>query len=257
MNPERPDLYTEDRLKEWERMDGGDGGFPFHRQRVALEALKGLDVRSDAAFVDLGSGDGQFAAAVKEQSPGWSISLIDGSEAQLARAAKVCVGASCVQADLNQPLPLGDDSIDVVHAGELIEHLYSPDAFLRECRRVLRPDGHLVVTTPNLCAWYNRVLFPLGVLPIFYEISAESTQYGVGFLRGLKQSDQPVGHIRVMNHSGLVEILEANGFDVVDMRTAVFDVKAPLLFRVVDRALLGAPSLASNFIAVARPRGKS
>jgi ubiquinone/menaquinone biosynthesis C-methylase UbiE len=252
MTSARPDLYTEDRLKEWDRMDGG-GGFPFHRQRVALEALAELDAPKAADFVDLGSGDGLFAAAVTEMHPTWNITLLDGSESQLHRASERCPDAKLQHADLNEPLPFETGSLDVVHAGELIEHLYSPDVFLRECRRVLRPNGWLIVTTPNLCAWYNRLLFPLGILPIFYEISSESTHYGIGWLKAMKSSDQPVGHIRVMNHSGLVEIMESNGFDVSEVKTAIFDVDAPTLFKLVDRMVLASPALSSNFIAVARP----
>ena len=38
---------------------------------------------------------------------------------------------------------------DVVHAGELIEHLDNPRAFLQAAKRHLRPDSRLILTTPN------------------------------------------------------------------------------------------------------------
>lgn len=38
---------------------------------------------------------------------------------------------------------------DTIVAGELIEHLDSPGTFLRNIRRHLQPDGHLVLSTPN------------------------------------------------------------------------------------------------------------
>jgi SAM-dependent methyltransferase len=44
---------------------------------------------------------------------------------------------------------LGLDPADVVIAGEVIEHLDAPGPFLRAMRELLRPEGVLVVTTPN------------------------------------------------------------------------------------------------------------
>jgi SAM-dependent methyltransferase len=46
-------------------------------------------------------------------------------------------------------LPLRDGCADAVFAGELVEHLPDPAAGLSEFRRVLRPGGTLILTTPN------------------------------------------------------------------------------------------------------------
>ncbi len=48
-----------------------------------------------------------------------------------------------------QAIPLPDRSIDLVVSFETIEHVDDPAAFLRECARVLVPDGMLIVSTPN------------------------------------------------------------------------------------------------------------
>ena len=48
-----------------------------------------------------------------------------------------------------QAIPLPDRSVDVVVSFETIEHVERPDAFLRECARVLVPEGTLIVSTPN------------------------------------------------------------------------------------------------------------
>ena len=47
------------------------------------------------------------------------------------------------------PLPFRDAAFDALFAGELIEHLPDPRPALAEFRRVLRPGGALILTTPN------------------------------------------------------------------------------------------------------------
>ena len=46
-------------------------------------------------------------------------------------------------------LPLADESVDVVVNFQVIEHLWDQGKFVGECRRVLRPGGVLLMSTPN------------------------------------------------------------------------------------------------------------
>lgn len=46
--------------------------------------------------------------------------------------------------------PFPSESFDVIYAGEVIEHTWTPSAMVRECWRLLRPGGWLVLDTPNL-----------------------------------------------------------------------------------------------------------
>jgi SAM-dependent methyltransferase len=54
-----------------------------------------------------------------------------------------------VLADLEQPLPLADDSFDLVYANFVVEHLRHPERAFGEWRRVLRPGGRLILLTSN------------------------------------------------------------------------------------------------------------
>jgi len=55
------------------------------------------------------------------------------------------------------PLPFRDAAFDGLFAGELVEHLPDPEAGVEEFRRVLRPGGTLVLTTPNRLRLANVV----------------------------------------------------------------------------------------------------
>ena len=66
-----------------------------------------------------------------------------------------------VQADVSQGLPFDDGSCEAVYSEHFIEHLSQAAglAFLRECRRVLRPGGVVRLATPDLddlVSDYNR-----------------------------------------------------------------------------------------------------
>ncbi|MDL2236871.1 class I SAM-dependent methyltransferase [Christensenellaceae bacterium OttesenSCG-928-K19] len=51
--------------------------------------------------------------------------------------------------DLEQGLPLADESVTDIVMLALIEHLYSPDFLLKECYRVLKPGGRAIFTVPS------------------------------------------------------------------------------------------------------------
>jgi SAM-dependent methyltransferase len=63
--------------------------------------------------------------------------------------------------DLTRGLPYPDQSFDLVVLTEVIEHLENHRAALTEMARVLRPGGHLILTTPNIMRLDSRLGFML------------------------------------------------------------------------------------------------
>jgi 2-polyprenyl-3-methyl-5-hydroxy-6-metoxy-1,4-benzoquinol methylase len=59
--------------------------------------------------------------------------------------------------DITKNFPYENDKFDVVHSSEVIEHVKDTLYFLRECMRVLKPEGRLIISTPNLHYWRNII----------------------------------------------------------------------------------------------------
>lgn len=63
------------------------------------------------------------------------------------------------------PLPFADESVDLVIANQVFEHLKNVIWCVHECCRVLRRGGGLVVGVPNLASLHNRLLLLFGRQP--------------------------------------------------------------------------------------------
>ena len=133
---------------------------------------------SGGRAIDLGVGSG--ALAVRLRALGFEVVGVDNDPEQFR------ADVPFVQLDLNEPAfasHLGQGTFDLVAAVEIIEHLESTIGFLRNVRRLLKPDGFAVITTPNMDNAPVRVKFlltgelhmmdkrvPNHISPIFYDL---------------------------------------------------------------------------------------
>jgi SAM-dependent methyltransferase len=197
------------------------------------------DVTGPAVVIDVGCGDGSALAVAARQNPGHRFAGVDWSAGALRQAR--ALGLEVLRGGMD--LPVADGAADVVIMSEVIEHLVDPDAAVAEVRRVLRPGGSLLLSTPNLAAWYNRALLAAGVQPVFSEVS----------LRGIygRPGQVVAGHLRLFTRRALTEFLAASGFRCVTVAGARYhDVPRPL--GPLDRALCRWPSAASILLVHAR-----
>lgn len=67
--------------------------------------------------------------------------------------------------DISKGFPIEDDCVDLIIAGEIIEHMNNPYKFMRECNRVLKKDGIIILSTPNICSLKSRIKVLFGGLP--------------------------------------------------------------------------------------------
>jgi methionine biosynthesis protein MetW len=169
-----------------------------------------------ATLLDLGCGDGEFTARVSEQVRAAKIIGIDiMPENLIAARTRGIIG---IEADLNAALPVNDETIDVVIASNVIEHVYDTDLFVKEMYRVLRPGGYAIVSTPNLAAWYNILFLVLGHQPPSANVSdvaplglMERKVWG-GRYKGEIGHRVSNKHRRVFVRSTLVGLLQFYGF---------------------------------------------
>jgi ubiquinone/menaquinone biosynthesis C-methylase UbiE len=110
------------------------------RVRAALGEPSGL------AILDLGCGTGRHALWLAAE--GANVTAVDFSEGMLEQAKRK-PGADRIRFlahDLHEPLPLADESFDLVVSGLVLEHLRELGTFFAETRRVLKPGGKAIVS---------------------------------------------------------------------------------------------------------------
>ncbi|PRH76292.1 SAM-dependent methyltransferase [Streptomyces solincola] len=217
------------------------------RQAALLAAALGPPAAhgpAGALVLDVGCGDGTAAATAAPLLAGHRLVGLDWSHDALRRARAHIPHLLRAELDGNA-LPLADGCADAVLFSEVIEHLPDPDTALDELRRVLRPGGHLMLSTPNLAAWYNRALLLAGVQPVFSEVSLRAVHGRPG--------REVVGHLRLYTARALRSFLRAAGFTDVTVTGAPFH-GVPRLLRPLDRAACAVPSAASILLAHARRR---
>ncbi|WP_430333379.1 class I SAM-dependent methyltransferase [Rhodococcus sp. ACT016] len=188
----------------------------FRRHEVVYRDL--LPRCADRAVLEAGSGEGYGAnmiadVATKVTGLDYDISAVEHVRARYPRV-------EMLHGNLAE-LPLADGSVDTVVNFQVIEHLWDQAQFLRECHRVLRPGGELLVSTPN------RITFSPG-------------------------RDTPLNpfHTRELNAAELTELLVEAGFRVALMtgvhhgpRLRALDAKhgGSFIDAQIERALAGEP----------------
>jgi SAM-dependent methyltransferase len=208
--------------------------------RMLAEVLR--DVAAPALIVDIGCGDGLATSIAAQLNPGHRFVGVDWSADAMRQASER--GLTLVRAGVDgASLPLASEAADVVIMSELIEHLVDTDLALEQAWRILKPGGSLLLSTPNLAAWYNRGLLAVGIQPVFSEVSLRGV-YG-------RPGSQVAGHLHMFTSRALTGLLAARGFSAIRVAGARYhDVPRPL--RPLDRVFCAWPSAASILLVHAR-----
>lgn len=174
-----------------------------------------FEVNKKARLLDLGCDDGaitvKMAKKIKTNNI-YGVEIVD-SRIKMAEKRQITVK----KFDLNNKFDFQDNSIDVIHANQVIEHLHNTDNFLIEMYRVLERGGYGVISTENASSWCNIFASIMG-WQIFSLTNFSSIKQGIGNPFSLHRGDvsdlKSWNHVRILNIRGLKEYFEAAGFKV-------------------------------------------
>ncbi len=204
----------------------------------AYNALRRLDPENrPVKLLDIGCENGSFALRLKLL--GYDVYGLEIRSAEAKEARKKGIKAFVGSAEETFPFP--DNFFNAVYAGDVIEHLYDTDFFIREVRRVLKLGGVFIVTTPNLASLYNRIRLLFGKLPVGSEV---------------RLGRDNAGHIRNYTFPALEQQLRDHRFAVSRKLSSniMFPVQRNVPFLRSLAIKLGdyAPNIGSHIIMVAK-----
>jgi 2-polyprenyl-3-methyl-5-hydroxy-6-metoxy-1,4-benzoquinol methylase len=197
-----------------------------------LLALAGAPRRA----LDVGCSSGYLARRLVER--GATVVGIDSDENAAVEARAVCEQVLVGDVETME-LPFPEHSFDVVLCGDVIEHLRDPAAFLTRVRPLLRREGKLVLTTPNVANWAVR----LGLL--------------AGRWRYTDRGILDRTHTYFFTKKTLEQTLRRAGYRIVafDLTAPVPGIGAPAVERAAHAFARVRPSLlAYQFVVAATPQ---
>jgi 2-polyprenyl-3-methyl-5-hydroxy-6-metoxy-1,4-benzoquinol methylase len=128
--------------------------------------------------------------------------------------------------------PSADGIFDAIVCVEVVEHLEDPWRSFRECRELLRPEGYLLLTTPNVTSFLSRLQFLIR-----------------GRFHQFEPSDLVTGHIYPMTSFEIETIAERTGWTIAEVQPVGylpildFSTKSPMSI-LINLGRLGAYLLA-------------
>jgi len=154
-------------------------------------------------ILDVGCADGFISTFIAKKTEA-KIYGLDISRKAVSMAIRKGITAKVVNID-TEAFPFEKESFDAVFCGDVLEHVYDTENLLRKINRVLKMNGHLIISIPNIASWYNRGFLLLGFMPTWIESSLK-TYTGNPFIK------EGVGHIHAFTKRSVCELLALNGF---------------------------------------------
>lgn len=160
--------------------------------------------------LDLGCGDGDYSVRLKEL--GFDVKAADLDIARFKNSGKI----DFQECDVSKKLPFADSSFDYILLAEVVEHLKNPYDVIREIGRVLKKEGKLVLSTPNVLNMKSRMRY---LIEGSYEFFREPL---------LEQSHNPKEvifnlHVIPWRYHELEYLLKDSGFLIEKISTSIYE----------------------------------
>ncbi|MCX7702903.1 MAG: class I SAM-dependent methyltransferase [Planctomycetota bacterium] len=180
-------------------MNRGDETTPkpqaLHKTHKVAFALLKEHLPEDSLVLDAGCGEGAFSQRLL--SANYRLVALDIFPQRFKLKS-----VPLVQSDLNSSLPFPDATFDSVIAIEVLEHLYNWHTFFSESCRILKPNGLLLVSLPNILNLSSRLKFLFCGYPSLYS-------------RTRLLSDQSRLHVSLIPAPFLLNTAERIGFSLI------------------------------------------
>src|SRR3989338_6440863 len=166
------------------------------------------------SVLDLGCG-GTGEYSIELQKLGFGVTASDAFDCFKYKdqiTFKVC--------DITTTFPFEDNTFDYILLLEVIEHLKNPYFSIQEIQRVLRPNGTLIISTPNIMNTQSRMRF---LFEGSYEYFREPPLDQIICLKDINPFQL---HIVPYRYQELEYLLYDCGFNVMDVYTSIYESKA-------------------------------
>jgi MPBQ/MSBQ methyltransferase len=128
-----------------------DTKLEFIHQLMSWSGVSSLPESEHIRVLDVGCGIGGTSRAIAGSKRQWTVTGISISPEQVERASSLAIDQNIMNVDFRccdaMSMPFPDNAFDVVWSCESAEHMPDKEGFLKECLRVLKPGGRLVLAT--------------------------------------------------------------------------------------------------------------
>jgi ubiquinone/menaquinone biosynthesis C-methylase UbiE len=130
-----------------------------YNQQTLWRAVQALRLSGTERLLDVGCGTGEFERLLLERYPGTTLVGVDVTPEMLAVAREKFRDHPATTFFLAQAvtLPFASEQFDAAVSCNMLHHVPSVEGLLRECARVLRPQGQFVLVDWCRDAWHARL----------------------------------------------------------------------------------------------------